>query len=115
MNRNEFIGFDTSTKLGMRQDVFEMNEHSSDYLPMMEFFDTKFTDVKGVAHLMSPKAGWANLDDCGDYPCTAPKNALFSFTGSTWTGSKPRWATEKDFQIIANNTEFSPYIESCEP
>jgi hypothetical protein len=64
---------------------------------------------------MSPKAGWANLDDCGDYPCTGPLNALLSFTGTKWEGSKPRWATERDFQIIANNTGFAPYIESCNP
>jgi len=27
---------------------------------------------------------------------------------------KPRWATS-DFQIIANNSAFAPYIETCEP
>jgi hypothetical protein len=64
---------------------------------MMEFFDTKFTDVKIPAYIMDPSPGWANLDDCGDYPCTAPLNALLTFTGTTWEGSKPRWATEKDF------------------
>jgi hypothetical protein len=77
---------------------------------MMEFFDTKFTDVNSAAYIMDPPAGWANLDDCGDYPCTAPKNTLMTFTGTTWIGSKPRWATPRDFQIIANNAEFAPYI-----
>jgi hypothetical protein len=83
---------------------------------MMEFFDSKFVDVKqdAVSYIMDPLPEWANLDDCGDYPCTAPKNALLSFQGTTFSGNKPLWAT-KDFQIISNNTEFSPYIEFCKP
>ena len=78
---------------------------------MMEFFDSNFIDVKdgAVAYIMDPIPGWANLDDCGNYPCTAPKNALLTFQGTTFTGVKPRWAA-KDFQIIANNSEFAPYI-----
>lgn len=58
-----------------------MNFWQPDYLPMMEFFDSKFVDVEedAVAWLMNPHPNWANLDDCGDYPCTAPKNALLTF------------------------------------
>lgn len=82
---------------------------------MMEFFDSKFIDVKdgAAAWLMSPKPKWANLDDCGLYPCTAPKNALLSFQDTTFSGAKPRWATS-DFQIIANNDEFAPFIDTCD-
>lgn len=83
---------------------------------MMEFFDSKFTDVKegAAAYIMDPLPGWAGLTDCGNYPCTAPKNALLTFQDTTFSGTKPRWATS-DFQIIANNSDFAPYIESCEP
>jgi hypothetical protein len=82
----------------------------------MEFYDTKFTDVKdgSLAYIMNPDPTWANLDDCGLYPCTGPRNALLSFQGSTFSGLKPKWAAP-DFQIIANNSEFAPYIQTCEP
>jgi hypothetical protein len=80
---------------------------------MMEFFDTTFTDVDVPAFLWDPPGGWANLDDCGDYPCTGPWNALLSFEGTTWTGSKPAWATDGTFQIIADNPGFSQYVDGC--
>ena len=32
-----------------------------------------------MAYLFTPPATWANLDDCGDFPCTAPSNALLDF------------------------------------
>ena len=81
---------------------------------MHEFFDNKFTDVADGAMIFiydSPEV-WANLDDCGDFTCTAPQNSLVSMQGSIFSGKKARWAT-KDFQIIANNTGISPYIEGC--
>jgi len=46
---------------------------------MMEFFDNTFTDVKNIAYMAEPNPGWANLKDCGDFPCTAPLNSLISF------------------------------------
>ena len=72
-----------------------INEWQSDYVPMMEFFDTTFTDVKdgALAYIYDPPEIWATLDDCGDYPCTAPKNTLMSFQDTKFSGSKPRWAT----------------------
>jgi hypothetical protein len=83
---------------------------------MIEFYDTKFTNVDGdaLAYLMSPPESWANIKDCGAFPCTAPLNALLTFEGTTFSGTRPRWATS-DFQIIANNTGFAPYIDSCVP
>lgn len=114
MYRNEFIGFDSKTRQGLRQSIFAMNPFQADYLPMMEFFDSKFTDVKSFAYIMDPIPGWANLDDCGDFPCTAPLNVLMMFQGTKFEGAEPYWAT-KDFSIIANNSGFAPYIEGCRP
>lgn len=67
MNRNEFIGFNDKTALGMRQVMFEQNPYQSDYVPMMEFFDTVFTDIKdaAAAWIMDPLDIWINLSDCG--------------------------------------------------
>lgn len=114
LRRNEFINFAKETSEGMRQSVLQINEWQSDYVPMHEFFDTKFIDVEdgAMAYFYDPPEAWANLDDCGNYPCTAPKNALVSFQGTTFEGKKPRWAT-KEFQLIANNSGISPYIEGC--
>lgn len=77
----------------MRQDVFELNQYAADYHPMAEFWDTKFTDVGSVAYIDSPNPDWANLMDCGNYPCSAPLNILVSFQDSKFYGKKPRWAT----------------------
>lgn len=112
--RNHWINFEKTTKEGMRQSVMQVNEWQSDYVPMHEFFDNKFTDVEDGAMIFiydSPEV-WANLDDCGDFTCTAPQNSLASFQDSIFEGKKARWAT-KDFQIIANNTGISPFIEGC--
>lgn len=71
----------------------------SDYHPMVEFYDSEFTNVDGdaFAYLMPPPAGWANIKDCGEFPCTAPLNALLTFENTQFFGSpKPSWAT-KDF------------------
>jgi len=45
---------------------------------MVEFYDTKFIDVDGdaIAYLDDPDPGWANIKDCGEFPCTAPSNVL---------------------------------------
>lgn len=79
---------------------------------MLSAYDNEFIDVKegAFATLSDPNPGWANLKDCGDFPCTAPSNILFHFKSNTWTGAKPRWAT-KDFSIIADNAEFAPYVD----
>ena len=64
---------------------------------MVEFYDTKFVDCDGdaLAYIMSPKPGWANIKDCGDFPCTAPLNVLLHFFDSEFEGSKPRWASDE--------------------
>ena len=39
-----------------------------------------------MADLMSPLPGWANIEDCGNFPCTGPYNLLYSFKNSVWIG-----------------------------
>jgi hypothetical protein len=36
-----------------------------------------------MVELYDPPKGWANLDDCGNFPCTAPNNVILSFTRSS--------------------------------
>jgi hypothetical protein len=40
-----------------------------------------------MTFFFNPPESWANLADCGDYPCTGPKNTIFSFKNIKWTGS----------------------------
>jgi len=114
--RNKFFNFGAKTAQGAHQRLIALNPYQSDYHPMVEFYDTEFHNVDGdaLAWLMPPPNAWANVKDCGEFPCTAPLNVLFTFEDTTFTGSKPRWSS-KDFQIIANNSGFAPYIETCEP
>jgi len=42
-----------------------------------------------MAFFDDPDEGWANLDDCGAFPCTAPNNILMSFTGTRYAGQMP--------------------------
>lgn len=115
MYDNKFINFETKTALGYDNTLFYNEPNQPDYIPMLQAYGNEFVDVKdgAFASLSDPNPKWANLKDCGDFPCTAPWNLLFSFKDTTWRGSKPRWA-DKEFEIIADNPGFSPYIEDCE-
>jgi len=63
---------------------------------------------------MKPNPKWANLKDCGAFPCSGPLNVLFSFWDTKYSrGSLLNHG--KDFQIISNNTGLSPYLDTCEP
>jgi hypothetical protein len=56
---------------------------------------------------------WAEIDDCGSFVCTGPKNALAEFVDTTWGGSKPTFAASR-FQAIPDNTGVSPFLEGCD-
>jgi len=82
----EFRNWKAKTKLGMRNTIFAMNFKAADYIPMHQFYNTKFINVEGDAlgYIMDPSPGWANVKDCGNFPCTAPWNVLFSFKKNTF-------------------------------
>jgi len=115
MYDNKFLNFETTTALGYDNTLFYNEKNQPDYIPMLQAYGNEFINVKdgAFAQLSDPNPNWANLKDCGDFPCTAPWNVLFSFKDTTWRGSKPRWA-DKEFEIIADNPGFAPYIEGCE-
>lgn len=66
------------------------------------------------ANLWDPPEKWAIIKDCGEWPCTAPLNLLYRFENSQFIGTKPSFASDS-FQIISNNTGFSPHVEGCTP
>jgi hypothetical protein len=83
----QFKGFSSSeTRCGAKQHVFERNPHASDYVPRHKFTNTLFDDVAedALAFIARPPAGWAVIDDCGEWPCTAPENIVLSFEGTTY-------------------------------
>lgn len=62
---------------------------------------------------MEPPQKWAIIKDCGNFPCTAPKNTYFTFERSRFSGLKPSYAAE-DFQLIPDTPGFSEFVPDCE-
>jgi len=74
LNRLEFRDWNATTREGMRSQIFTVNKNSPDYVPMHEFYDTKFINVEAdaMSYIFDPPQGWANPYECGEFPCTAP-------------------------------------------
>jgi len=51
-------------------------------------YDSKFINVaeEALGYMMEPNPKWANVKDCGEFPCTAPWNNLYKFYNTTWVG-----------------------------
>lgn len=51
--------------------------------------EIKFTDVAYNALMLidEPDNGWARVDDCGNFPCTAPYNVIFNFYDAIFESS----------------------------
>lgn len=60
-----------------------------------------------------PEPGWANLADCGNFPCTGPKNTLFLFTDTKYKGITPIPEKTKNFSIIPDVKDFSKKFDNC--
>lgn len=88
LERNHFYNFNNESMLGMGNHAITLSKHQSDYHPTSEFIDTYFYNVtsESMAYMETPMAKWANMGDCGEFPCTAPLNALFDFKGSVFEG-----------------------------
>ena len=87
--RNEFHDFRSTTKDGKVLRSLYLNPYASDYIQTHTFYDTKFINVDhdSFIWLSSPDPGWANIADCGNFPCTAPLNVLFDFRRSIIMGN----------------------------
>jgi len=114
-SRNKFISFSGRGQNGMKEFAFDLNPTGSDLLPPTWWHDNEFIDVADSAfgHFYDPKPKWANLKDCGAFPCTAPWNTVNYFKGTKFEGIKPLWAKSR-FQLIADNPGFAPYVPNCE-
>lgn len=86
----EFINFKSGyTTCGMKQRLFVLNPYNADYYPIVRVVNSKFTNVAqdALAYLMTPPPKWANIDDCGQFPCTSPNNVLIQFQKTHYSGS----------------------------
>lgn len=74
-----------------KQTVFQRNKYASDKIPMHKFNGCKFIDVdeESLVWFEDSPWSWANISDCGQWPCTAPENIVMSFLGTTWDGITP--------------------------
>lgn len=115
LNRNKFLNFAQTTSEGKLNSVFGSSEYGMDYIPIIESFDTEFNNVEAgaVCKLKDPNPRWAIIKDCGFFPCTGPKNVLYSFKNTKWLGKFPENA-QATFQIIHDNEGFAPFIKECE-
>ena len=93
-----------------------MLQLAPDYLQINEFGDSYFEDVEdaAVTWFPDPPQAWATIAACGNFPCTGPKNTLFSFYGSTFSGIRPD-GISGSFSIIPNVTGYSEHLDGCEP
>jgi hypothetical protein len=84
---------------GASQKVITLNPSGADYHPRAKFIGTRFENVDDttLAYLFDPPSGWANIDDCGNFPCTAPSNALLQFERTTYAGSIRPIRTDSTF------------------
>lgn len=58
---------------------------------MHDFKSCKFIDVgeKAFVNFNQPSSKWAVIDDCGEWPCTAPENIVLRFEDSDFSGTTP--------------------------
>jgi hypothetical protein len=80
-----------------------------------KFTKTLFSDVGQdvLAYLVAPSPGWANLDDCGDFPCTAPNNVVVKFENTLFGGDINPDKMNANFQIISNNPSAVKNYTGC--
>lgn len=108
--------FNTRTKCGAEQHIFYLNKWASDFVPVHTFHNTIFSDVEegAMPYIYDPKPGWANPDDCIDFPCTAPSNVLLKFENTMFAGSKAPLIFDSNFQIISDTEQVSEQFHNCD-
>jgi hypothetical protein len=87
INRNNFKDF-ASSNAGGRNTMIASSDDGPDFQQVQYFNDNKFINVDqdSLAWAYDPSPGWANIADCGNFPCTGPKNILWYFKNTYWEG-----------------------------
>jgi len=94
LKRNKWIDYIGTTETGNKNVIFGLNFAASDHIPVTKFEDNEFKNIdpESFGYFFDPKPKWANVKDCGNFPCTAPWNVLLTFKGTKWTGRSPSFA-----------------------
>lgn len=92
MHYTTFNNFAANLACGADQTAMSVNKYAADYIPIHNFHNTIFNNVDDAAiiYIYNPPNGWATIDNCGEWPCTAPNNIVLNFDGS------------QNFQIVSN-------------
>jgi len=98
------------TSCGGQQSVFAITHYGSDLVPIHEFKNINFMNVKydALAYIFDPPQEWAVIDDCGEWPCTAPSNVVYTFYNSLFGRNDgvtilPPWGSlSQTFQVVSD-------------
>ena len=103
-----------NTACGKTQHIFHNSKTASDYIPLHDLKDCTFIDVTddALAKMDEPKDGWANISDCGEWPCTAPENIVIRYEGSKFSGKSPSNTNHEGTLTYALGEE--PFYGDCE-
>jgi len=87
----DFYDFPAESASGVKNRMIILNPASSDYIQANHFDGIRFHNVghKNLAWFFDPPEKWANLADCGTWPCSGPKNTLMTFKNTEWIGAQP--------------------------
>lgn len=69
--------------------------------------------MEALAYIYDPKEAWANISDCGEWPCTGPENVVIKFTGTTYGDSDLQPFDYEDFQIIGDISASTINYDDC--
>ena len=91
----------------------------------MHYFEAaKFTNVlyDALVYFYDPPEKWANVTDCGEWPCTAPHNVVMNFNDAVFevpdktTALPSFWTSETtkyDFQVVADFPAAASAYTNC--
>jgi hypothetical protein len=74
--------FKNSAVCNSKQTAIVSNENSPDYISPSVFTNVKVENVPegSLFYIHNPKEAWANIEDCNEFPCTAPRNVIIRDT-----------------------------------
>ena len=115
-----FINFSASTACEGKQTVIVRNPSAADYIPAHSFNNTHFVNVSAerLVWIEKPNPEWAAVDptmtinNCGNWPCTAPENVVLKFEGTTFEGGD--LTGESAFQITSGHEDVASAFDTCE-
>lgn len=114
VNDCKFARFVGKGRCGERSSMFARNPKGADKIPPHFFNRCELEDVDdgGFAFLEKPAPGWANVKDCGNFPCTAPNNIILSFADTTYKGLTPT-STPSEFVIVPDDETVGGTYGNC--